>query len=303
MSYKDPYAAQHNNQHDFDPYASQQQYPSYGQSGSYYMDNSGGYRDEPGRQPQNNLDNVGRTKEADEVSGFDRGEFNSSKKGSGSARSIRAFRRDHQGNLWTEGGKARCMGRFCCCTIMIALFFIISIALALALWIRPPSVLIGPAKTASGTSAGTFQGTGLTIPLTVNISVNNPNYFSVKLKQLKAEFTYPKGNVPIGSGVLNDVTFEANSDKNVTFPFQINYKFADDPSLQALLDIADRCGITDNSKSNLDIQYKITIGLQILVVNVSPSISNTLSFACPFDQNTINQIKQQFGSILGGGGS
>lgn len=72
--------------------------------------------------------------------------------------------------LILQGGRGHCIGRFICCTLMIAIFMIVSIVLALALvsifvnpfsifthsscfqWIRPPSIVIG---TAGLTSAGT----------------------------------------------------------------------------------------------------------------------------------------------------
>lgn len=46
---------------------------------------------------------------------------------------MRRWRKDYQGNLWTKGSRASCFGRFFCCTIMIFLFFLISIVLSLAL--------------------------------------------------------------------------------------------------------------------------------------------------------------------------
>ncbi|ESK94525.1 epressed protein [Moniliophthora roreri MCA 2997] len=292
MSYRDPYAAQYgNNQYqnygqgyEFNPYSSQQQqYPTYGQSGAYTDNYNGGYRDEPsqyaGQQSQSNT----RTKDMDETSGFDRGEFPVKDE------TPRLSRRDYQVNLWTQGGRGRCFGRFCCCTLMIALFLFISIVLALALWIRPPSVTIGNAQVRGGTTgADTSQLSNLSIPLQVNISVNNPNYFSVELKKLEAEFTYPQGNIPLGSGRLDNVNLASGRETNFTFPFQIEYKLSDDPNLRALLDIGNKCGITSDQKSNLDVQYKITVGLQIIAATVNPSISNTISFPCPFDQDTID---------------
>ncbi|KAF9265460.1 hypothetical protein L218DRAFT_997427 [Marasmius fiardii PR-910] len=297
MSYRDPYAGQYGNayqtgygQHDYNPYSSQQAYPSYGQAGPQYNDYTTPYQDNPTNQRSTV---TGRTKEADETSGFDRGEFTTKENPS----SIKEFRRSYQGNMWTRGGKGRCFGRFFFCTICIGLFLLFSIVFALVLWVRPPSIVIGSAQV---TSTNNFlQTTGLQVPVGVNISVNNPNYFSVTLKQLKAEFTYPKGNVPLGSGELKNVVFQSNSAKNFTFPFQIDYKFTDDPSLQALVDIANKCGVTGSGqKSNLSFQYKITIGLQILVANVSPSISNTISVPCPFSQSEIDQLKK----LLPGGG-
>lgn len=46
---------------------------------------------------------------------------------------IRRWRKDYQGKMWTKGSRASCFGRFFCCTIMVFLFFLISIVLSLAL--------------------------------------------------------------------------------------------------------------------------------------------------------------------------
>lgn len=303
MSYRDPHAAQYGNnqyqpnygqQYEFNPYNSQQQqYPTYSQSGAYADNYTGGYRDEPSQYGGGVAQNATRAKDTDEASGFDKGEFPEAKAES----NIR--RRDYSRTLWTQGGRGRCIGRFCCCTIMIALFMFISIVLALALWIRPPSVTVGNAELRDGTTGAQFQASGIVVPLQIDISVNNPNYFSVDLKSLKAEFTYPQGNVPLGNGVLNDVKFPSGRETNFTFPFEINYQFSDDPSLKGLLDIAQKCGITGNSKSNLNIQYKITIGLQIIAATINPSISDTISFACPFSDSVVEQIKNKLGPFLG----
>jgi hypothetical protein len=85
MSYRDPYAAQYGNnqyqsnhgqQYEFNPYNSQQQqYPTYGQSGAYTDNYTGGYRDEPSQYGGGVAQNATRAKDTDEASGFDKGEF------------------------------------------------------------------------------------------------------------------------------------------------------------------------------------------------------------------------------------
>ncbi|KAL0581564.1 hypothetical protein V5O48_000493 [Marasmius crinis-equi] len=298
MSYRDPYAEQYgNNQYHYNTYSQQQQqYPSYGQAGPQYSDNyPTQYRDYPMEQQATTSHQNARTKDTDETSGFEQGEFTSAKE---NPSTIREFRRGYQGNMWTRGGKGRCIGRFFCCTILIGLFIIISIVLALALWVRPPSIVVGKAKVTN--SSNLINGTGITVPMSVDISVNNPNFFSVKLNQLRADFTYPTGNVPLGNGNLNNVVFESNSQKNFTFPFAIDYKFSDDPSAGALLDIGTKCGLLGGSKSNIDIKYKITVGLRIIVANISPSISDDINFACPFGDAEIQKIKGMLPGGLGG---
>lgn len=50
---------------------------------------------------------------------------------------MRRWRYEHQGNLWRGGSGIRCCGRFFCCSLLLFLFFLISIVLSLLLvrWI------------------------------------------------------------------------------------------------------------------------------------------------------------------------
>ncbi len=54
---------------------------------------------------------------------------------------MRKYRRDYQGNLITKGGRGRTCLRFCCCTLLIALFLFISIVLSLALVRSDPYIV------------------------------------------------------------------------------------------------------------------------------------------------------------------
>lgn len=47
--------------------------------------------------------------------------------------SVGAWRKDFNGGLWTKGGRGRCIGRFCCCSLMTVVFLLASILLTLAL--------------------------------------------------------------------------------------------------------------------------------------------------------------------------
>ncbi|KAF9469167.1 hypothetical protein BDZ94DRAFT_360972 [Collybia nuda] len=226
--------------------------------------------------------------------------------GKRTARALRNYRYDHQGNLWTKGGRGRCIGRFCCCTLMIGLLLFISIILALALWIRPPNITVGGVETVtkSGSPIQLLQD-GITIDLGVNITVDNPNYFAVNFKQIKAEIIYPINNTNIGEGIAKDVVFKSNSQTNWTFPFAINYRTNLDPQSRTLVDLAQKCGI-NGSKSNISVNYKITqLGLRILFITVSPVVTNTFSFMCPIDASDIEPLLKSTGiggGLLGGSG-
>jgi len=213
-------------------------------------------------------------------------------------RGLKDYRYDHQGNLWTKGGRGRCIGRFCCCTLMIAVLLIVSIVLALALWIRPPGVQLGDVQPVS--KAGSqiqIQPDGVTINLGLNISVDNPNYFSINIKNIQADLIYPINNTPIGGGSLSNVVFKSGENTNITFPFAVNYKTSADPGGKILSDLATKCG----SKSDVTVNYKITVGIRILFVTASPVIQNKFSFPCPLNADDLKGLLQSMGISSPGG--
>ncbi|KAF9526973.1 hypothetical protein CPB83DRAFT_856904 [Crepidotus variabilis] len=225
-------------------------------------------------------------------SGFEKGEFTPSsgvRKGTPSA--YKQYRYTSQGNLWGRGGRGRTFGRFACCTIMTAVFLIISIVLALVLWVRPPNVQIGNAQVMS-TNGSPFQATsngGFQINLGIDISVTNFNYFDVDFKKIQAEVFYPIDNTPIGGGNAVDINFASGHQTNFTFPFNLMYSPSNDPSGKVLTDIATKCGL-GGTRSNLSINYKITLAIRLLLITISPTISNPLSFPCPIQASDITKI-------------
>ncbi|KAJ3520684.1 hypothetical protein NMY22_g12642 [Coprinellus aureogranulatus] len=196
------------------------------------------------------------------------------------AKNLKAYRYDARGALWSKGSRARCCGRFFCCTIMLAVLVIVSIVLSLALWIRPPAVTIGDVITHNTT--GSLSGAdGLTINLSVNISVNNPNYFTVDFRRIKAEIFYPINDVPMGGGEAENIEIKSRELTEFTFPFALRYRSSDDPENKVFVDLGSKCGIGGGPRSDITVKYKITVGIRFLVVVVSPVIQNTFRFACP----------------------
>ncbi|KAF8911974.1 hypothetical protein CPB84DRAFT_1760926 [Gymnopilus junonius] len=175
---------------------------------------------------------------------------------------------------------------------MTAVFLIVSIVLALALWIRPPSIYIGNVQTTVENGSAIQQtSNGIQVNLGVNISVSNPNYFSVDFKKIEAEIFYPIQNTPVGGGQANNIVFKSNSQTNFTFPFALNYNSTADPGGAIILDLAQKCGVTPGStKSNINVNYSITLGIRILLVTISPVISNQFSFPCPLQASDISKF-------------
>ncbi|KAJ7449936.1 hypothetical protein FB451DRAFT_1287043 [Mycena latifolia] len=329
MAYQDPYAGQYggyqhqHQQHtgtmakakanmtpapEFNPYTtSEQPHQSYEHGGADSY--GGGYRDDPA--PEHDIQYAPRrqgtqrsygappplplaSKAFGETSSFDAGEFTPSSRGPKTASNLRRYRMDFQGHLWTKGGRGRCFGRFFCCTFMILIFLFVTIVLTLILWLRPPSIDFGDVGPMS--SGSTIQKTpdGINLNMGVNISVNNPNFFAVNFKKITAEIYYPINNTAIGNGTANNIVLSSNAQTNFTFPFSIDYSTTLDPNGKILLDLAQKCGIL-GTKTNLSVNYKITLGLQLLFVTISPSISNTFSFECPLAADDLESLLKSIG--------
>lgn len=298
MSYNDPYSQQYAHQ---DQYAHQNQYaegPEYNPYGGERQPHQT-YAQEPAYEPYSTP--AGGYQDNTRVQSPEQTPFPpnfQNKEGTFANETPSEFRRrkyGKQSGLWGGGGNVRCVGRFCGCTILVFLFLLISIILSLLLWVRPPNIVIGTI-TPPTSSDVQVSGDGLTIPLSIDISVDNPNYFAVDLNQITANLFYPINNTPIGNGTKSKITFASNSQTNFTFGFNVSYSTTNDPNDKVLLDLATKCGVIGGTQSPITIDYDIKLGIHLGVINISPTISNSMNFACPV---TAAEIQSLGGSILG----
>jgi len=168
---------------------------------------------------------------------------------------------------------------------MITVFLIISILLSLALWVRPPNVTIAnPVQ--NDTQSFTFQNGELAFNLGVNITVDNPNYFGVDLNKVELELIYPINNYPVGGGVQQNIDIRSNTQTNFTFPFSLNYNTSDTSGTAVLQDIVTKC----SAKQDLTVKYNLKLSLRVIIVSISPTISNSFTIACPVDTDELKKI-------------
>ncbi|CAE6436798.1 unnamed protein product [Rhizoctonia solani] len=213
---------------------------------------------------------------------------------------IRLWRHDEHGNAWTKGSRTRCVGRFCCCTVMTTVFLILSIVLTLGMWVRPPDISFNGIKTPTNGSTVEAQTTGIVINLNLAIGVVNPNFFAADFSSIQAKAFYPGVTEQIGGGVLENINFPSHSDTTFLFPFSINYTEAIDPNRKIIQDIAVKCGFIGNSKSDIPVNYSLTLKLKIAGVAISPSFSGSASFGCPLKASDISGLGID---LIGDGGT
>ncbi|KAI0637007.1 hypothetical protein C8Q77DRAFT_1154884 [Trametes polyzona] len=275
-TYNDPYAGgQYGHQYQdapFNPYEVQQQQAHRGYEQGGYGDHSDEY------------DAGGRAKEggAGIRHGYEHGEDAVPvPMGEKTSATMRQWRYDYQGKMWTKGSRASCFGRFFCCTIMIFVFLLISIILSLALWLRPPNVIVGQPTPDLNTFNIDLNTESISLGMPVNVSINNPNYFSVDISYLDAQVIYPINNTQIGSGHKGKVVLKQNEQTNFTFPVTVAYNATSDPNGAVILDLAKRCGLDGSSGSDVDLTVYVKVALKIFSIPISHTISNKVSFSCP----------------------
>lgn len=120
-----------------------------------------------------------------------------------------------------------------------------------------------------------------------------------------SQIFYPVNNTLVGGGNQSDITFHAHTDTNFTFPFNIDYTKSNDPNNAVILDIGRKCGFFQGGTPGpIVVNYRLTVspeiiklelhsinvqlGLRIGLIVVSPVVSNSVSFACPFTKDQIN---------------
>ncbi|KZV97008.1 hypothetical protein EXIGLDRAFT_731830 [Exidia glandulosa HHB12029] len=200
---------------------------------------------------------------------------------------FRSWRKDNYDNsLWTKGGGLYCVGRFCCCTILIAVFLILSIVLTIAVYVRPPDVTFD--GIALDTDKGAIDAStpgAFTINLKVSLTVRNPNFFSAGFESITAQAFYPvtgQADTPVGGGNKTNVNFGSDTTSSIDFPLGITYSSDIDPNQAVILDIVDKCGIlTGASPKDLPIKYTLTLKIKILAATISPAFSGNANFPCP----------------------
>ena len=87
----------------------------------------------------------------------------------------------------------------------------------------------------------------------------------------------------------------SDSTTNFTFPFALVYTESIDPSFAIITDIASKC--LGSPQTDLTIHYKLTVGVRVFFVTISPTISNSLSFSCPIDANDL-EVRSFVPSII-----
>lgn len=72
---------------------------------------------------------------------------------------------------------------------------------------------------------------------------------------------YPINNTAVGGGSADNIVFGSRSQTNFTFPFTLSYNSTEDPNGAILSDLATKCGVGGGTRSNLNVDYKISVSV------------------------------------------
>lgn len=82
------------------------------------------------------------------------------------------------------------------------------------------------------------------------------------------------------------MTIAAKRNTTIDFPFSVNYNKDIDPGFAILFDIAQKCGLTGGGeKQKLEIDYKLTLTIKILLITINPSFNRKAMIDCPIKVN------------------
>ncbi|KAG2158296.1 uncharacterized protein EDB93DRAFT_1076829 [Suillus bovinus] len=288
--YRDPHSEQeqggYNQQYgdaSYNPYNTRQPHQAYDQGG-YDPHTMGEYRDDPNANPQ-----AIATSYAPPAQGVDPyGQSNYAKETGRKHQDFKTWRGENNAGLWTRGSRVSCIGRFCCCTLMIAVFLIISILLALLMWVSPPDAIVGNVGPSTTQNAVQLNSGSITVNLGINLTVVNPNYFGVSFKSINANAYYPINNTLVGTGQENAITFNSKSETNFTFPFALEFSTNMTSSTAILSDLATKCGVGGGAVQDITVDLDLTLGLRVLFFVIYPVLSIPASFACPISASDIS---------------
>ena len=72
----------------------------------------------------------------------------------------------------------------------------------------------------------------------------------------------------MGGGITKNIDFKSRSQTNFTFPFTLSYNSSQAEASAIFSDLASKCGVSGGAKSNLIINYKISVSIGILVSEI-----------------------------------
>lgn len=101
---------------------------------------------------------------------------------------------------------------------------------------------------------------------------------------------------------MDDVHIGSNSISNITFPFTITFDPAQPNGASMMADIATKCGLLGGTSSDITINYKLIVTVDIIGIKISPSIDESATFPCPISGGNLpSDLTTALGALESGG--
>ena len=94
----------------------------------------------------------------------------------------------------------------------------------------------------------------------------------------------------VGGGEVDNIHIVSNGITNITFPFSVAVNSTDQAQQGVLMDLVTKCGLDGSTKKNIDFNYYVHPTVRILGIAITPTISKSMSIACPLQVNKKKKI-------------
>ena len=103
---------------------------------------------------------------------------------------------------------------------------------------------------------------GFTIPVNPTVHTVNENFFDIGISSLQVQGSHPlygNGQLPLGTGFIQEITLWKRSEMNFTFPFVVVYNRTIDPDFTYFSALLTNCTMAGNANlyigTNVEVNY------------------------------------------------
>ncbi|KAF9912313.1 hypothetical protein EC991_000205 [Linnemannia zychae] len=196
--------------------------------------------------------------------------------------------------------RSTCLRITCCLCLIIVIIIAVLAILVFAVFKLPTIDYIGTV----GTPVFTFNkgNTTFGVDMVADIQVKNPNPLGFGFKLVAIDAYFPGFRAALGGkGNVTDVHFPSHSTQAIQFPIQVAYDRHQDPGLNLIKDVLQKCGILGGTTHNMTINYDVIASVKVFGISMGSNLENqTYSFVCPENIREIaSEIPGGIAAIIG----
>ncbi|KAF9127447.1 hypothetical protein BGW39_005848 [Mortierella sp. 14UC] len=196
--------------------------------------------------------------------------------------------------------RSTCLRITCCLCLIIVIIIAVLAILVFAVFKLPTIDYMGTI----GSPSFTFNkgNTTFGVDMVADIRVKNPNPLGFGFQLVAIEAYFPGFRAALGGkGNVTNVHFPSHSIQSIQFPIQVAYDRHQDPGLNIIKDVLQKCGILGGTSHNMTINYDVMASVKVLGISMGSNLENqTYSFVCPENIREIaSEIPGGISAIIG----